>query len=86
MHWQKEECFAIDRHAKKIIHRGQILFKTHLLEAIILIAVGTVPAVPVPIGHHCVLITEPAVHICMDGLLSVNKRSCSDTMQLGALN
>lgn len=48
-------------------------FMTHLLEAIVLITVRTVPAVPVPIRHHCVLITEPAVHIGMDGLLSGNK-------------
>lgn len=47
--------------------------ETHLLEAIILVTVGTVPAVPVPIGYHCVLITEPAVHICMDRLLPIKR-------------
>lgn len=62
-----------------------MLIKTHLLEAIILVAVGTIPAVPVPIGYRCVLITEPAVHTCVDRLLSVNKRLSSYTMQIGAL-
>lgn len=33
----------------------------HLLEAVVLLAVGTVPAVPVPIGHQRVLVAEPAV-------------------------
>lgn len=46
-------------------------YPTYLLEAIVLVTVGTVPAVPIPIGHHCVLITEPAVHGYMAWLLSV---------------
>lgn len=33
----------------------------HLLEAVVLLAVGAVPAVTVPVGHHCVLVAEPAV-------------------------
>lgn len=45
-------------------------FQTHLLEAVVLITVGTVPAVPVAIGHHCVLVAKPAIHVGMDGLLS----------------
>lgn len=33
----------------------------HLLEAVVLLAVGTVPAVAVPIGHQRILVAEPAV-------------------------
>ena len=33
----------------------------HLLKAVVLLAVGAVPAVAVPIGHHRVLVAEPAV-------------------------
>lgn len=33
----------------------------HLLEAVVLLTVGTVPAVAVPVGHYCVLVAEPAV-------------------------
>lgn len=47
-------------------------FLTHLLEAVILITVWTVPAVPVAIGHHGVLVAKPAIHVGMDGLLSAS--------------
>lgn len=33
----------------------------HLLEAVVLLTVRTVPAVAVPVGHDCVLVAEPAV-------------------------
>lgn len=45
-------------------------FPTHLLEAVVLVTVWTVPAVPVAIGHHSVLVAKPAIHVGMDGLLS----------------
>lgn len=51
---------------------------THLLKTVVLFTVGTVPAVPVPIGHHCILVTKPAVHICMSGLLSVGKKKTKE--------
>lgn len=72
---EQEEVTAVYRHSNKNNSQGSCSFETYLLETIVLVTVGTVPAVPVPIGHHCVLITEPAVHICMGWLLSVNKRS-----------
>lgn len=58
------------RYAEKVSHGLQ----THLLETVVLFTVGTVPAVSVPIGHYCVLVTEPAVHVGMDGLLSAIMR------------
>lgn len=58
-------------------------FQTHLLKAIVLVTVWAVPAVPVPIGDHGVPITEPAVHICVDRLLSVKK---NDTIKYISLN
>lgn len=40
----------------------------YLLEAVVLLAVGAVPAVAVPVGHHGVLAAEPAVHCHVRGL------------------
>lgn len=34
----------------------------HLLEAVVLLTVGAVPAVAVPVGHHRVLVAEPTVN------------------------
>lgn len=51
-----------------------IVYNIYLLEAIVLVTIGAIPAVPVPIGHNCVLITEPAVNTCMGGLLSVSNK------------
>ena len=34
----------------------------YLLEAVVLLAVGAVPAVAVPVGHHRVLVAEPTVN------------------------
>lgn len=48
--------------------------KVYLLEAVVLVTVRTVPAVPVPIRHHCVLITEPAVDVGMGGLFPANTK------------
>lgn len=56
---------------------GVAYFRTHLLKAIVLVTVWAVPAVPVPIGDHSVVVTEPAIHICVDRLLSVQKGSVS---------
>lgn len=37
------------------------LCRPHLLEAVVLLTVGAVPAVAVPVGHQRVLVAEPAV-------------------------
>lgn len=58
---------------RKLTHESNS-FQTHLLKAIVLVTVWAVPAVPVPIGDDGVLVTEPAVHICVDRLFSVQKK------------
>lgn len=47
--------------------------KINLLEAIVLLTVGTIPAVPVPIWYSCILATEPAVHLHVGWLLPAKK-------------
>lgn len=51
----------------------------YLLEPVVLLAVGAIPAVAIPIGHHCVLVAEPAVHSHVCGLFPVGKGSVSGT-------
>lgn len=61
-------------HLRNIFLSFYIVYNTYLLEAIVLVTIGAIPAVPVPIGHNCVLITEPAVNTCMGGLLSASNK------------
>ena len=82
---KNKKITAVHWDAKKIIHRCSS-FPTYLLKAIVLITIGTVPAVPVPVGHHRVLITEPAVHVCMGRLLSVRNRWSSCIIQHDTVN
>lgn len=49
----------------------------YLLEAIVLLTVGAIPAVAIPIWHYRVLIAEPAVHCHVCGLLPVRKGNMS---------
>lgn len=49
----------------------------YLLEPIVLLTVGAVPAVAIPIWHYRVLIAEPAVHCHVCGLLPVRKENVS---------
>lgn len=45
----------------------------HLLEAVVLFAVGAVPAVAIPIGHQCIVVAEPAVDHSMRWLHPVDQ-------------
>lgn len=54
-----------------VLGRDGLVVVSILLEAVVLLAVGAVPAVSVPVGHHRVLVAEPAVHCHMCGLLPV---------------
>lgn len=55
----------------------------HLLEAVVLLAVGAVPAVSVPVGHHRVMVAEPAIDDGMCGLHPMDKgRAESDQRPL----
>lgn len=54
----------------------------YLLEAVVLLAVGAVPAVAIPIWHHRVLVAEPAVHCHVRGLLPGRKRNVASAPNL----
>lgn len=45
----------------------------HLLEAVVLFAVGAVPAVAIPVGHQCIVVAEPAVDHSMRWLHPVDQ-------------
>lgn len=60
-----------------VLGRDGLVVVSILLEAVVLLAVGAVPAVAVPVRHHRVLIAEPAVHRHVRGLLPVGRGNVS---------
>lgn len=77
--WNEEHSFparAVPQGMHLSSHPSSNLSQ-YLLEPVVLLTVGTIPAVAIPIWHYRVLIAEPAVHCHVCGLLPVREGNVS---------